>query len=53
MESHSLKMLGLEVKVLSGRAVFVNIDHQFGKIKKYLGNKSMDMSVRVCIDGGN
>lgn len=53
MEGHSLKVLGLDVKVPRGRVVLVNIDHQIGKIEKYLGNKSMDMSVRVYIDRGN
>lgn len=53
MEGHSLKVLGLDVKVPRGRAVLVAIDHWIGKIEKYLGNKSMDMSVRVCIDRGN
>lgn len=53
MEGHSLKVLGLDIKVPRGRVVLVNIDHQIGKIEKYLGNKSMDMSVRVYIDRGN
>lgn len=50
MEDYSLKVLCLDVKVTGGRVVLVNIDCQLGNIENYLGKKSVDMSVKVCID---